>query len=215
MIKFLFLMASYLAGAVPFGLMIARKVADVDITQRGSGNIGATNVARELGLKWGLLTLLLDLLKGYVPVFLFALLHPRQEIWLAAVGFSALLGHQFSVFERFKGGKGVATALGVYLALSPVSTLIAVLVFVLTVGLSKFVSLGSMLSAVAMPIILALTGRSWILVTASIFVAGLICLKHRDNMKRLLRGEERKWEKKAASSGPPATGQTPHRSRNE
>ncbi len=199
MIKILFLMASYLAGAVPFGLMIARKVAGVDITQRGSGNIGATNVARELGLKWGLLTLLLDLLKGYVPVLLFGLLHPRQEIWLAAVGFAALLGHQFSVFEKFKGGKGVATALGVYIALSPLSTLVVVLVFVLTVGLSKFVSLGSMLSAAAMPIILALTGGNWILVTASIFMAALICLKHKDNIKRLIRGEERKWKKKAAS----------------
>lgn len=215
MIRILFSLASYLAGAVPFGMMIARKVADVDITQRGSGNIGATNVARELGLKWGLLTLLLDLLKGFVPVSLFAVLSPNQDLGLAVIGLSALLGHQFSVFKRFRGGKGVATALGVYLALAPLSTLVAVVVFVLTVAVSKFVSLGSMLSACIMPVVFALTGRGWVLITASILMAGLICLKHRENIQRLIRGEERKWVKKVANPGPPATDQTRHQNRNE
>lgn len=215
MIKIVFSLASYLAGAVPFGMMIARRVADVDITQKGSGNIGATNVARELGLKWGLLTLLLDLLKGFVPVSLFAVLSPNHDLGLAVVGLSALLGHQFSVFKRFRGGKGVATALGVCLALSPLFTLVAVSVFLLTVAVSNFVSLGSMLAACIMPFLFAITGRGWIMITASMLMAGLICLKHRENIQRLIRGEERKWGKKVASSGPPAGDQTPRRNKNE
>jgi len=215
MIRILFSLASYLAGAVPFGMIIARKVADMDITQRGSGNIGATNVARELGLKWGLLTLLLDLLKGFIPVSLFAVFSPNQDLGLAVIGLSALLGHQFSVFKKFRGGKGVATALGVYLALAPLSTLVAVVVFVLTVAVSKFVSLSSLLSACIMPVLFVFTGRGWVLITASILMAGLICLKHRENIQRLIRGEERKWGKKVANQEPPATDQIRRQNRNE
>lgn len=215
MIKIVFSLASYLAGAVPFGMMIARRVADVDITQKGSGNIGATNVARELGLKWGLLTLLLDLLKGFVPVSLFAVLSADRGLGLAVVGLSAFLGHQFSVFQKFRGGKGVSTALGVYLAIDPLSTLVAAVVFLVTVGISNFVSLSSMLSACTLPVLFALTGRGWALITASILMAGLICLKHRENIQRLIRGDERKWRKKGPNSEHQAADQTPHRYRNE
>ena len=197
MIWILCFLTSYLAGTVPFGTIIARKVAGLDITQKGSGNIGATNVARELGLKWGLLTLMLDLLKGFLPVLVFTLFMPDHAIGHAMVGLSALLGHQFSIFKRFKGGKGVATALGIYLALAPLSALMAIPFFILTVAVSDFVSLGSMLGASIMPILLALQGTSWHIIAASVVMAVLICIKHADNIQRLLRGEERHWRKRA------------------
>jgi len=193
----MFIVAAYLLGSIPFGKLIAKRVALINITQRGSGNIGATNVARELGITWGLVTLLLDMLKGFLPAFLYAhyILQAgiEFETCLSAIGLSALLGHQFSIFMRFRGGKGVATAIGIYLVISPLACLIAVIVFILTVYKWDFVSLGSMLAAIVMPGLLALFGKSQPLVTTSIIVAALICFKHKGNIKRLVKGEERKW----------------------
>jgi glycerol-3-phosphate acyltransferase PlsY len=117
----MFIVTAYLLGSIPFGKLIAKRVAHINITQRGSGNIGATNVARELGITWGLVTLLLDMLKGFLPVFLYAhyILQAgiEFETCLSAIGLAALLGHQFSIFMRFRGGKGVATAIGIYLVI--------------------------------------------------------------------------------------------------
>ena len=193
----MFIVTAYLLGSIPFGKLIAKRVARINITQRGSGNIGATNVARELGITWGLVTLLLDMLKGFLPVFLYAhyILQAgiEFETCLSAIGLAALLGHQFSIFMRFRGGKGVATAIGIYLVISPLACLIAVIVFILTVYKWDFVSLGSMLAAIVMPGLLALFGKSQPLVTTSIIVAALICFKHKGNIKRLVKGEERKW----------------------
>ncbi len=193
----IFIVTAYLLGSIPFGKLIAKRVARINITQRGSGNIGATNVARELGITWGLVTLLLDMLKGFLPVFLYAhyILQAgiEFETCLSAIGLAALLGHQFSIFMRFRGGKGVATAIGIYLVISPLACLIAVIVFILTVYKWDFVSLGSMLAAIVMPGLLALFGKSQPLVATSIIVAALICFKHKGNIKRLVKGEERKW----------------------
>jgi glycerol-3-phosphate acyltransferase PlsY len=191
-----FALAAYLLGSVPFGKLIASGVARVDIRQRGSGNIGATNVARELGVKWGLFTLSLDMLKGFLPVAIFARTASDMggnDIGLFAVGLLALVGHQFSVFLKFRGGKGVATAVGVYLVISLPACLAGVLVFVLTVYKWHFISLGSILSAAAMPGLLALFGGSQVTVIGSAIVAALICLKHAGNIERLLKGKERKW----------------------
>lgn len=193
----MFIVTAYLLGSIPFGKLIAKRVAHINITQRGSGNIGATNVARELGITWGLVTLLLDMLKGFLPVFLYAhyILQAgiEFETCLSAIGLAALLGHQFSIFMRFRGGKGVATAIGIYLVISPLACLMAVIVFILTVYKWDFVSLGSMFAAIVMPGLLALFGKSQPLVTTSIIVAALICFKHKGNIKRLVKGEERKW----------------------
>ena len=193
----MFIVTAYLLGSIPFGKLIAKRVARINITQRGSGNIGATNVARELGITWGLVTLFLDMLKGFLPVFLYAhyILQAGSEFetCLSAIGLSALLGHQFSIFMRFRGGKGVATAIGIYLVISPLACLMAIIVFILTVYKWDFVSLGSMLAAIVMPGLLALFGKSQPLVTTSIIVAALICFKHKGNIKRLVKGEERKW----------------------
>ena len=193
----MFIVTAYLLGSIPFGKLIAKRVARINITQRGSGNIGATNVARELGITWGLVTLLLDMLKGFLPAFFYAhyILQAgiEFETCLSAIGLSALLGHQFSIFMRFRGGKGVATAIGIYLVISPLACLIAVIVFILTVYKWDFVSLGSMLAAIVMPGLLALFGKSQPLVTTSIIVTALIYLKHKGNIKKLFKGKERKW----------------------
>jgi len=197
---FIFAVAAYLFGSIPFGKLIAGKVARIDITQKGSGNIGATNVARELGIKWGILTLVLDMLKGFVPVVLFACLAPKagigHEIGLSVVGLSALSGHQFSIFLKFRGGKGVGTALGIYLAISPLSCLSALLLFILIVYIWDFVSLASMTSAFSMPLLFALFGKTLPLVIGALIAAALICLKHKENIQRLLKGDERKWRER-------------------
>jgi glycerol-3-phosphate acyltransferase PlsY len=191
----MFIVTAYLLGSIPFGKLIAKRVARINITQRGSGNIGATNVARELGITWGLVTLLLDMLKGFLPVFLYAHYILQAEIeyetCLSVIGFSALLGHQFSIFMKFHGGKGVATAIGIYLAISPLACIVAVIVFILTVYTWDFVSLGSILATMVMPVLLAFFGKSQPLVTSSIIVAALICFKHKGNIKRLVKGKER------------------------
>jgi len=192
--------AGYLLGSVPFGKLIAKRVADIDITRQGSGNIGATNVARQLGIWWGILTLLLDALKGLIPVAFFSsrfpVGSPGREIGLCLVGLSALLGHQFSIFHRFRGGKGVATALGVYLGISNsarLSCLVAFLLFFSVTCKWKFVSLGSLVSAAAMPLILLTLGESRIVVVMSLLATVIIFFAHKDNIKRLIKGKERKW----------------------
>ena len=194
----LYFIGAYVLGSIPFGQIISRKVASIDITTRGSGNIGATNVARELGMKWGIVTLLLDMLKGLVPVAV-SMKHGAEGgsfsfIGPSVVGLCALVGHQFSCFRRFNGGKGVATALGVYLALSPLSTVLALILFVLIVAKWSFVSLASMVAALSIPILLFTFGMSGISIIVSAIMALLICLKHHENIGRLIKGEERKWK---------------------
>ena len=195
-----FVLGAYFLGAIPFGKIIAGIVAHIDITKRGSRNIGATNVARELGLKWGLLTLALDVLKGLVPVLVFSICSNKSDIWgqiaLAMITLCPLLGHQFSVFMGFKGGKGVATALGVYLAISPISCLMGLLVFVLVVLKWDYISLGSMVSAGSIPIFLTLFHQPKPVVLASVILAILIYLRHVENIERLAKGDERKWRQR-------------------
>ncbi|MCF8130370.1 MAG: glycerol-3-phosphate 1-O-acyltransferase PlsY [Deltaproteobacteria bacterium] len=195
-----FALGGYLLGAVPFGKIIAQMAAKIDITQRGSKNIGATNVARELGLKWGLLTLALDVLKGLVPVLVFMAFSFRGDISsqmaLAVVALCPLLGHQFSIFMGFRGGKGVATALGIYLALSPIACALGLLVFLMVMLKWDFVSLGSMISAGSIPIFLTLLHQPKAVVLASVIMAALIYFRHRENVLRLVRGEERKWKQR-------------------
>jgi glycerol-3-phosphate acyltransferase PlsY len=195
-------LAAYLLGSIPFGKLIAARIARIDITRRGSGNVGATNVARELGVKWGLLTLALDMMKGFAPVFLFAATADpggsQYEIGLSAVGLSALIGHQFSVFLGFRGGKGVATAFGVYLAISPLSCLLALLIFLAVVAVWDFISMGSMAAAVSLAVLMSIFGKPLPIVLGGFVAAALICVKHHENICRLLRGEERKWRERGA-----------------
>jgi len=168
----------------------------MDISSMGSRNIGATNVARELGLKWGFLTLALDLLKGLAPAAIFRLLFPESPLGLTIVGLCSLLGHQFTPFLHFRGGKGVSTALGFSLAVSPAATFLALGVFLLTVYVWDFISLGSITATLSLPIFLTLFGKSGFLVVGSVIAAAFICIKHRENIQRIASGSERRWRER-------------------
>ncbi|MFC1494677.1 glycerol-3-phosphate 1-O-acyltransferase PlsY [Thermodesulfobacteriota bacterium] len=186
---------TYLAGSIPFGSIIGRIAAGTDITKRGSGNIGATNVARELGIKWGLITLFLDMFKGFLPVFMVVSFYNPPGGWLLiTVPISLLLGHRFSPFLNFKGGKGVATALGIFFALSPVVVLILLAVFILIVYVTDYVSLGSITASCMMPVILFFTEKNRDLLITASCIAAIICITHKDNIIRLIKGKERRWK---------------------
>lgn len=191
----LLILLSFFIGAIPFGLIIGRLKAGIDITQRGSGNIGATNVTRELGIKWGVITLLLDISKGFFPLII-AMKIPIQyhNLFLIILSLVILLGHMYSPFLRFKGGKGVSTGFGIFLALSPVSAMISFCIFLVTVYLFNYISLGSIASACFMPVILALMDKHATVITISFLTALLILVAHSDNMIRIITGHERKWK---------------------
>jgi len=192
-----FLIGAYLLGSIPFGLMIGRSFGHVDVSKAGSGNIGATNVAREVGVTWGLVTLVVDTLKGFMPVALanhsIGPTADTAEVLIGIVGMAALLGHQFPVFNRFKGGKGIATGLGVFLALSPMACLFSGTVFVVMVILWGYISLGSLLAALGLPLWLLVLGHSKQLVLLSTVIVLVIVFLHRGNIQRLLQGNERRW----------------------
>ena len=192
------IVASYLIGAVPFGLLLSRS-SGIDIRTQGSCNIGATNVARLLGKKMGILTLLLDVAKGFFPMFVTALIighGPGRNLLIALSGAATVLGHMYPVYLGFKGGKGVATGLGVFLYLAPLSVLFSLLLFIVAVALSGFVSLGSLLASAAIPLWLFLLGEATWKILLSIFIGCMIWFKHVPNIKRLLAGTEKSWKKR-------------------
>ena len=196
--NFLFPVIGYFLGAVPFGLVFSKMVG-IDVRAEGSCNIGATNVNRVLGKKLGFLTLVCDCLKGFLPMYLAALFAPEsdyKEIIIAASGIMAVIGHMFPVYLGFKGGKGVATGLGVFLFLSPLAILTSLVVFVASVAFSGFVSVGSLLASGLIPLWLWLLGETPITIIAAGVVAALIWMKHHENIGRLLRGKEKSWKKK-------------------
>lgn len=180
--------AAYLLGSVPSGFIFGRLVG-VDVRRTGSGNIGATNVARVLGKGVGLLTLIADVAKGLVPVLLARWL--SMEDWLiAGIAAAAFLGHLYPVFLRFQGGKGVATALGAMLAIAWPATLVLVFVFAGVVLSSRRVSLASITAATAAPFVLWALLYPPAFIALGVFLASMIILRHRDNIRRLLAGSE-------------------------
>lgn len=194
----LLLLTSYFIGAIPFGLLIG-KFAGKDVRTEGSKNIGATNVSRILGKKLGFLTLVCDCLKGYLPMLIAAKIlagSGGNDLVVSGCGVMAVLGHMFPVYLRFNGGKGVATGLGVFLYLSPLAILISLGVFVGAVALSGFVSVGSLLASALMVVWLWLLGESTVTLLTATVVAVLIWLKHKENIVRLIKGEEKSWKKK-------------------
>ena len=191
---------SYVAGSLPFA-WLAGKAAGVDLRQQGSGNLGATNVYRVLGWKIGLAVFLADALKGAVPVLL--LPHRIESpidptLWAIGCGVAAIAGHVRPLFLRFrKGGKGVATASGVFFALAPIPMLATFSLFVAVVLASGYVSLGSLLSAVVLPTLLLVTqGPRAPLVIVSLLIAAFVFWTHRANIGRLRRGEEHRFGKR-------------------
>ena len=188
----LLVLAAYLLGAIPNGLLIA-KAKGIDLRQAGSGNIGATNVFRCVGKGWGILAFVLDALKGFVPAFGFPLFVAGAPDWLGlACGVAAVAGHNWPVWLGFKGGKGVATSAGMLLGIAPAAVGIGFLVFAVTVAATRFVSLGSILAAVAVPAAyISMTGGENRLLAGVLVGMGLLVIvKHRANLRRLVRGEE-------------------------
>ena len=190
--EILLLIGAYLLGSVPTGLLLARSMG-VNIRETGSGNIGATNVYRTIGRKLGILTLVGDCLKGLIPVLIAKWLG-LPEIWIAAVGVAAFLGHVYTVFLGFKGGKGVATALGVFLGTSPLSVLFGVIVFALVLYRWRYVSLASITAAAVIPVPVWIVGASPELTAMALVIAAIVILKHHENISRLRAGTESKFK---------------------
>lgn len=192
-VVFLCAVIPFFLSSIPFGYVIGR-LKGIDIRQHGSGNIGATNVSRVLGKKYGALVLILDALKGALPVLavkLFGLPFEYQVL----TGLFAVLGHCFSPFLRFKGGKGVATGLGAFIVISPKITLLAFFIFLTVFLLTRYVSLSSITAALSYPILFRFLEKpselSFILISLTSLV---IVAKHHSNIERLLKGEEKKFK---------------------
>jgi acyl phosphate:glycerol-3-phosphate acyltransferase len=197
------LVASYLLGGIPFAYVAGRMTRGIDLRKHGSGNLGATNVYRTLGGKVAAVVLLLDALKGALPVLLFPgfARAARPELWAIAFGVAAILGHARSPFLGWKGGgKGVATAAGVFFALAWLPMLAALGVFLVAVLISGYVSLGSLLAALTLPAVIAARGgvRTPVFAVA-VLVAAFVFWTHRANIGRLQRGEEHRFGRKAKS----------------
>jgi glycerol-3-phosphate acyltransferase PlsY len=180
---------AYLVGSIPFGLLVSRALARVDIRRHGSGNIGTANVLRIVGKRAAALTLLGDLLKGFLPVVAARSLGV-SELWVAGVGLAAVLGHNWPVYLRFAGGKGVATSFGALLAMTPLPALLGLLTWTAVVLVFRYTSLAALIASVCVPpVILFLTGAGPYL-AFSLLTALLIFVRHRDNIKRLWAGTE-------------------------
>ena len=200
---------SYLLGSIPFGYLIAI-AKGIDIRTEGSGNIGATNVSRVLGRKYGLIIFFLDMFKAFAAVFFVPLLfsginYPTtpDNLLVILCGFSSILGHAFPVFLRFRGGKAVATCFGVFIWLAPIAVGISFGTWVITILISRYVSLGSMIGTLALSVVLVIvldspSGDNIYLMLLSVAVTILVIAKHTSNIKRIVSGTEKKvFAKKA------------------
>lgn len=183
---------AYLLGSIPTGLLLG-KAYGIDVRKEGSGNIGATNLYRTVGRKVGAMTLVGDCLKGLLPVLVvkYSSLPPDYAAW---VGLAAFCGHVFSLFLKFKGGKGVATALGVFLALAPMAVAIAIAVFAAFMSTWRYVSLGSIAAAAIMPVAVAIRGGSRALITVTLIIAVVVIIRHHENIRRLIAGTENRFK---------------------
>lgn len=186
---------SYLIGSIPSGFLLTKYVMRKDVRQYGSGNIGATNVARVMGLKSGILVAVFDILKGYLGVLVGqAILGSDLSIAILFVAVAAIAGHDWSIFLGFSGGKGVATTFGVILRLYPLAFLIYALIWILLVFTTRYVSLGSIIGSMSLPLVLYFSSFD----SKNIIFAGLLSLfvmyTHRENIKRLIKGEENRMD---------------------
>ena len=185
---YLLVLLAYLLGSVPTGYILGYW-AGVDVRKAGSGNVGATNVARVVGKCYGIVTLVVDVAKGFVPVIV-ALSLGLIPLATACIGVAAFLGHLYPMFLRLQGGKGVATALGVFLGLAPWATLVLIVIFLLVLAATRVVSLGSIVASACAPIVFWFFFHSPVLTGTSLFIAAMIVLRHRGNIKRLKLGTE-------------------------
>ncbi|MGR3220697.1 MAG: glycerol-3-phosphate 1-O-acyltransferase PlsY [Candidatus Anammoxibacter sp.] len=186
---------AYLIGSIPFGYILVKTAKGIDIREHGSKNIGATNVWRVAGRSFGIVAFVFDMLKGFVPVLIvYHMMHDKNELPIIC-GIATILGHIFPLFLRFKGGKAAATGCGVFLFLAPIPSLIALVVWAITVYISKFVSLGTILTAVTLTVGIILLGKSPFdeeiyLTIFTIVMSVVIIILHRSNIKRIINGTE-------------------------
>jgi glycerol-3-phosphate acyltransferase PlsY len=199
------LLASYFVGAIPTSYLLSRIFAGIDLRQHGSGNLGATNLYRVLGWRYAIPAGAIDIAKGIIPVALFAPRVSDSQLFALACGVAAILGHVFSVFVGFKGGKGVATAAGEMLGLAPLALAVSAVIWVVLVRVTGYVSVGSIVAAALLPLAVYVLEDSrtpallWI---AGGIAAGVIVL-HRHNIQRLLKGTENRFGRRAASTPQP------------
>ncbi len=203
----LLLLGAYLLGSIPFGLMFARAFGTTDVRQSGSGNIGATNVARVAGPLPGVLTLVFDAAKGSLAVWLAGRFADHSTRIVMLAGVAALLGHCFPVWLRFKGGKGVATGLGVFAALCPLAALAAAVLFAFVVLSLRIVSLASITAAAAMPLLVYFLwaphhAPPLVVSFGTLFAAALIIYKHDANLQRLVEGTEPRFDSRKSKGDP-------------
>lgn len=196
MLKIAILIAGYFLGSIPFGLIIGKAWRGIDIRQYGSGNIGATNVLRSLGPGPAAVVFAADVLKGFVPVTAAKILFPGHELMVVAAGILAILGHTLSLFLKFRGGKGVATSLGVIIGLDPIIAAVGFGIWILIVALSRYVSLASILTALCVSALMFALKKPLPFQIFTLAAALYIIVKHRSNISRLLRGKEARWGEK-------------------
>jgi len=188
------ILLGYLLGSIPFGLILVRLRTGRDVRQSGSGNIGATNVLRTTGKAWGVITLLLDALKGAAAVLIARALLPEGSLAVHLVALAAVLGHCYPIWLGFKGGKGVATCLGVFLVLSPLAVLVAVAVFLAAAILTRTVSIGSISSAAAFPLAAWWIGPfDGLALVVILGCSAVVIWAHRANIARIIEGQENKF----------------------
>ncbi|HEY3740055.1 MAG TPA: glycerol-3-phosphate 1-O-acyltransferase PlsY [Bryobacteraceae bacterium] len=191
MIPFLILVLCYLIGAIPFGFLLVKLRSGDDVRSSGSGNIGATNVLRTQGRAMGVATLLLDALKGFLAVWLMSYMTSGSILWTSAAAVAVMLGHVYPIFLKFHGGKAVATFIGAFLYIAPWPLLAVLIVFVIVVAATKFISLGSIVAAACFPFgVWFIMHPESPLLLAALIAAILILYKHKANMGRLRAGSE-------------------------
>jgi glycerol-3-phosphate acyltransferase PlsY len=191
MIPAIVLVSAYLIGGIPFGYLLVKLATGRDVRDFGSGNIGATNVLRTTGRGIGVATLLLDILKGAAAVWLADRLTHRSVLWMSAAALAVMFGHAFSIFLKFHGGKAVASFIGAFLYLTPVPFLAVVVVFVIVVAVTRYISMGSICGAAVFPLCVWLIEHpAWPITVASVIAGAFIIWRHRANIGRLRAGNE-------------------------
>jgi acyl phosphate:glycerol-3-phosphate acyltransferase len=191
MTPLLALLIAYLLGAIPFGYLLVRMTTGADVRTSGSGNIGATNVLRTTGRATGIATLLLDIAKGYAAVWIAGRLTGQEPIWMSLAAIAVMAGHAFPVFLGFKGGKAVASFIGAFLCLTPLALGCVLIVFVVVVAWSRYISLGSICAAATFPLAVWIVQHPQLPVFLASLVAGaFVIYRHRENIQRLHMGTE-------------------------
>lgn len=194
--QYILIIASYLLGSIPNALWIGKVFKKLDVREYGSGNVGATNASRILGKKLGLMTLILDILKGFIPVLIARYLN-FSEINIILVALATVLGHSYSVYLKFRGGKAVATTIGIVLAIMPKTLIFLFFIFILIMLFTGYVSMASMFSAISLPFLAYLLYNNKYNILLSIILAILIVYRHKSNIINLINKKEDKYFEKA------------------